>query len=108
MNQNINSELNKELLERLRTEAKNGKTVRELAQLVQDYFGSDEWTTISIIFYFQDAFNLSYQHLKEMSAAFFMNGGSYTDEEIDQLIRPHIQEHYLNKQGEASNERENK
>ena len=51
MNQNIISELNKELLERLRTEAKNGKTVRELAQLVQDYFGSDEWTTISIIFF---------------------------------------------------------
>ncbi len=107
MDQNSNAVPNQKLLERLRTGAKNSKTVHELAQLVQDFFGPEEWTNYSIMFYFRKAFNLSFHQVKKMPGAFFMNGGLYTDEAIDQLIRPHIEEHYLNKQGKAPDELEN-
>ena len=101
MYQDIGTEKNNQLLERLRSAAKNGKTVRELAQIVQDHYGPEEWTNFSIMSYFREAFNLSFHQVKKMSGAFFMNGGLYTDEEIDQIIRPHIEEHFLNKRDEG-------
>lgn len=99
---------NEELLECLRTGAKTGKSVGELARLVLNHLPQDNKNTVSVVLNFMNAFGLSLLHVKELPFAPCMGGGAYTDEEIDQLIRPHIQEHYLNKQGEASNERENK
>ncbi|OCG16745.1 hypothetical protein A9G28_12740 [Gilliamella sp. Fer1-1] len=82
--------LNEELLELLRENAKKGKEINFLIKLIKDRVDSSDFNSFLVINYFMQAYHLSFCQIKELPGAFCMGGGVYSDEEINALIYPHI------------------
>ena len=79
------------LIELLRTEARSGKNVRDLVKIVQDQNEPDDLNSFTVMGFFMKAFNLTISQVREMSGAECLGGGAYTNDEINKIIMPHIQ-----------------
>ena len=81
---------NVELMDLLRTGAREGKNVRDLVGIIRDRI--DPFNPFVAMNFFMNAFNLTFSQVREMSGAICLGGGAYTDDEIDKIILPHIAE----------------
>ena len=89
---------NEELLELLRTGARDGKTVCELVKLIRASMPKDNQNPVSVMRNFINAFNLSLKQVQEMQFAPCMGGeNDITNEYINEEIGKHIKKHFLDK-----------
>ncbi|WP_219993958.1 hypothetical protein [Limnobaculum xujianqingii] len=78
--------LDGELLELLRNHASKGQKVSSLIKIIQDYSELNDFNSFLVMNYFMQAFNLSVNQVRELSGAFCLGGGVYSDEDINTII----------------------
>lgn len=84
--------LNQELFEKLRENAKKGREIHLLVSLIKDSVDAKDFNSFLVMNYFMQAFDLPYSQIKELPGAFCMGGAVYSDKEINDIIYPYIKE----------------
>ena len=76
-------------LERLRTAADRGDTVREMIDIIKAGTGT-EITTFGVMSIFIKAFSVSLADIRELAGAKCLGGAVYEDDAVEAIIAPAI------------------
>lgn len=80
------------LLEVLREAAHNGRRVNEFVEIIKDRVEPEDFSSFAVVSCFMEAFGLDFSQVRELSGATCLGGGAYTDEEINEIIWPQIEQ----------------
>ena len=80
------------LLENLRTSALAVRPVCALVEVIRNEIDEAQFNAFVVVSIFMEAFDLDLVQVRELPGAECLGGGAYTDDEINEIIWPHLEQ----------------